>query len=502
MANAPYPALLEINTRVWLADLAQQCGRPATLADVPDAYLDQVAARGFDWVYLLGIWQTGPAGRKVSLSHPEWWRDMQAALPNFTDDDVCGSPFAVRSYTVHTDFGGNAALQAFRDRLAKRGVRLLLDFVGNHTAVDHRWATEYPEYYILGDQADLQREPDNYRLVMSQRGPVVIAHGRDPYFPAWQDTLQLNYRHAVLREAMMEELTKLMDLCDGVRCDMAMLLLTEIILQIWGERSRPRDGSPPVDTPFWPEAISRVLQYAPKFLFVAEVYWDMEWTLQQRGFDYTYDKRHYDRLAARDPAAVRGHLHADPEFQRRSVRFLENHDEPRVATLYTPAAHQAAALLTFLVPGMRFFHEGELEGRRRKASLHVRRRPPEAPDPEVEAIYRRVLELLRRPEVRCGNWRLLEAAPVWPENRSFNQLVAFCWEGAGRRLLAAVNYAAEPGKGYVASPWTDVGGKPWRELLTGMVYQPDSELQTRGLLVDLPAWGAVVFEVPGPKPRA
>jgi glycosidase len=430
MATASYPTLLEINTRVWLADLARQRGAPVTLADVPDAVLDRFAQLGFDWIYLLGAWQTGAAGRKVSLSHPEWWRDVQAQLPDFSDDDVCGSPFAVRGYTVHDDFGGNAALAAFRARLARRGQRLLLDFVPNHTAIDHRWAEEWPEFYIQGDQADLQREPANFRLVMSQRGPTVIAYGRDPYFPAWQDTLQLNYRHAVLREAMMEELTNLTHLCDGVRCDMAMLLLPDVIQYVWGERSRPRDGSPPVDTPFWPEAISRTLQHAPRFLFVAEVYWDLEWTLQQQGFDYTYDKRHYDRLYHRDPPAVRGHLRADAEFQRRSVRFLENHDEPRVAALYAPEEHLAAAVLTFLVPGLRFFHEGQLEGRRCRASLHVRRRPSEKPDATVVALYERLLAVLRRPEVRGGRWRLLEAQPARPEDGTWNNLVAFCWEDA------------------------------------------------------------------------
>ena len=497
MTNVSWPALLEINTRVWLADLAQQRGVPVTLADVPDAVFDQWAQLGFDWIYLLGVWQTGLAGRKVSLSHPEWWRDLQALLPQFQDDDICGSPFAVQSYSVHTDFGGTEALQEFRRRLQRRGLRLLLDFVANHTALDHRWAEEWPEFYIQGDQEDLQRQPANFRLGITQRGPMVLAYGRDPYFPPWQDTLQLNYRHAVLREAMMEELTNLTHLCDGVRCDMAMLLLPEVIQRTWGERSRPRDGSPPVDTPFWPEAISRIVQHAPQFLFLAEVYWDMEWTLQQQGFDFTYDKRHYDRLSTRDPAAVRGHLQADADFQGKSVRFLENHDEPRVAALFAPPEHQAAALLTFLVPGLRFFHEGQLEGRRFKASLHVRRRPPETPDPQVEAIYQRLLELLRRPEVRGGQWQLLEGKPARPENTTWNNLVVFCWESDGARLLVVVNFAAAASKGYVALPWSVAVGKPWLDLLTGVTYVPNGELGTRGLLVDLPAWGARVFAVPG-----
>src|SRR5262249_35078435 len=152
------------------------------------------------------------------------------------------------------------------------------------------------------------------------------------------------------------------ELCDGVRCDMAMLLLPDVFQRTWGNRSLPPGGVAPVDTPFWPEAIMAVRQRQPRCVFLAEVYWDLEWTLQQQGFDYTYDKRLYDRLHVRDAEGVRGHLWADLEFQRKSTRFLENHDEPRAAGAFPPQVHRAAATVAFLVPGMRFFHEGQLEG--------------------------------------------------------------------------------------------------------------------------------------------
>src|SRR5689334_24749777 len=97
--------------------------------------------------------------------------------------------------------------------------------------------------------------------------------------------------------------------------------------------------------------IRRVRERVPDFCFMAEAYWDLEWILQQQGFDYTYDKRLYDRLAAQQAAAVRGHLHADPEYQRRSARLLENHDEPRAAGTFPPPVHRAAAVMALLVPG-------------------------------------------------------------------------------------------------------------------------------------------------------
>ena len=501
-----FPSLYQINTRCYLAELEARLARPVTLHDVPDADVDRIASSGFDWVWLLGIWQTGEAGRQVSLRQPEWQGEYRELLPDFTSADVAGSPFAVREYAVHTDFGGAKALGDFRRRLAERGVRLMLDFVPNHTALDNPWVYEHPEYYVQGSEDDLAREPGNYRRVDTRPGPRVLAHGRDPYFPGWPDTLQVNYRHPGLRQAMLDVLTAIAGQCDGVRCDMAMLVLPDVIARTWGERSRPADGTPPVDEPFWPEAIARVRRERPDFTFMAEAYWDLEWTLQQQGFDYTYDKRLYDRLHSQDGRAVRGHLHADPEFQRRSVRFLENHDEPRAAAAFPPRVHRAAAAIAFLVPGLRFLHEGQRSGRRLRASNHLRRRAPEPVDVEMQSFYNRLLECMRRPEVRDGDWRLLPCRPAWDGNRNL---------GALHRLLLGIAATAgcsspsttghRQGQCYVDLSGSGLdGGHTWRlvDLLSPSVtYERDGgDLARRGLYLDLPAWGHHVFEVT-PAPR-
>jgi hypothetical protein len=236
---------------------------------------------------------------------------------------------------------------------------------------------------------------------------------------------------------------------------------------------------------------------------MAEAYWDLEWTLQQQGFHYTYDKRLYDRLRSQDAGAVRGHLHAAPEFQRASARFLENHDEPRAAAVFPRPVHHAAAVITFLVPGLRFIHEGQRSGRRLRTSNHLRRRAAEPVDRELEAFYNRLFACLRRPEVRDGDWRLLDPAPAWDGNGSSERFLAFAWEGAGRRLLVTVNYAPEPGQCYVRPPWSDLAGRDWA--LTDLVDpttrydRAGDELAGKGLYLDLPAWGHHVFEV---APRA
>lgn len=498
MGQPLFPSLYLINTRVILQELGQGLGRAATFDDVPDKMLDEVVARGFDWVWFLGVWQTGTMARDVSRSNPAWRKEYREQLPNLKDEDITGSPFAISAYTPHADLGGRDALLRLRDRVRGRGLRLMLDFVPNHTAPDHVWRFARPEFYIQGTAKALARDPQSFWQLNTKNGPTVFARGRDPYFPAWADVLQLNYRHAGLRAAMIDTLNQIAELCDGVRCDMAMLLHPEVFARTWGQASWPVDGSAPVDGPFWSEATAQVKRGHPGFVFMAEVYWDLEWELQQQGFDYTYDKRLYDRLKAQQAEAARKHLWADPEYQRKSARFLENHDEERAARVFSWPVHQAAAIITFLVPGLRFFHEGQFDGRRVRPSMHLGRRPAEKPNPAVRQFYEKLLPVLTRPEVRDGRWQLRDCRPAWGDNSTWNQFVAFTWEGeSNQRLLVAVNYGPAQGQCYVHLPPELHGQKHClRDLLSTVHYDRDGDdLASRGLYVDLPAWGYHVFEM-------
>ncbi len=207
MTAAPrYPSLCQINTRVWLRRLAQERGRPVTLADIDPATIDGFARQGFDWIWLLSVWQTGPAGRAVSRGNPAWRAEFKAALPDLTEDDICGSGFAITGYTASDEVGGDQALAAFRAKLAQRGIRLMLDFVPNHTAIDHPWVATHPEYYVQGSEALLASAPQNYLRVETAQGPRILAHGRDPNFPGWPDTLQLDYANPDLQRAKLDEL--------------------------------------------------------------------------------------------------------------------------------------------------------------------------------------------------------------------------------------------------------------------------------------------------------
>jgi hypothetical protein len=481
------PSLLQVNTRVLLTALGGRLGRRATLDDVPEAEIERWAWLGFDWIWLLSVWRTGEAGRRISRTNPEWRREFEETLPDLREDDIGGSGFAITGYAVHPDLGGDAALARLRARLRERGLRLMLDFVPNHTALDHPWVDEHPEYYVAGSELDRARAPSNFVWVKRRAGARLLAHGRDPFFPGWPDTLQLDYSNPATQEAMLAELLEVARRCDGVRCDMAMLVLPEVFERTW---HRPA-------LPFWPVATSRVREEASGFVFMAEVYWDLEWTLQQQGFDYAYDKRLYDRLRAGGARGVRGHLGAGLDYQERLARFLENHDEPRAAATFAPELRRAAAAVTYLTPGLRFFHDGQLEGRRKRVSPHLGRAPVEPVDEGLARFYERLLALLRDPLVRDGDWRLLECVPAWEGNGSWDGFVAFAWTTAeGRRLVVAVNLGRGRGQCFVRLPFDDLGGRGFRlsDRLGDAVHDRDGDdLAGRGLYLDAAGGEAAAF---------
>ena len=483
-----HPSLYQINTRVWLTELSRTKGKTVTLDDIPDTELDRLADMGFDWIWFLSVWRTGTAAQRVSRSNAEWRKEFQETLPDLCEEDITGSGFAVTDYTVHPGLGGDAALARLRERLRKRGLRLMLDFVPNHMAPDHPWVERHPDCFVHGSDSDLANAPHNHCRVETSHGSLVLAYGRDPYFAGWPDTLQLDYSNPATHEAMIGELLRVAGQCDGVRCDMAMLVLPDVFERTWGRRA-------PL---FWPEATRRVRERFPAFCFMAEVYWDLEWTMQQQGFDYAYDKRLYDRLREGHARPVREHFHAGLDYQHKLARFMENHDEPRAAATFPAGMHEAAAVITYLSPGLRFFHQGQFEGRKKRISPHLVRAPREPVDETLQRFYQGLLAVLRDPVVRDGDWRLVECLPAWEGNWTSDRFIAWSWQAAdGRRQLLAVNYATHQSQCHLRIPFADLSGRTVRledRMGPARYDRAGDELLARGLYLDMPPWGYHVFE--------
>ena len=476
------PAIYEINTAVWLTRLGRARGRPISLGEVADAEWDALAALPVDAVWLMGVWRRSPAGLRIASTDPALDAANRAALPDLRPEDVIGSPYCVRDYVVDERFGGPEALAHARERLAARGVGLILDYVPNHVAPDHSWATSRPEYLVGGTEAELAEHPEAF-----MRTPAgIFARGRDPYFPPWPDVVQLNAYARALRDAVAATLIEIGRHCDGLRCDMAMLMTNEVFARTWGERAGP---APAAD--YWPALIECVKDAHPDLLFIAEAYWDMEWTLQQQGFDFCYDKRLYDRLAHEPAESVRGHLQADIAYQDRLVRFIENHDEPRAAATFARSQARAAAVAMSTLPGARLYHDGQLEGRRTHIPVFLGRGPDEPADSDLRAFYERLLPAVAEAGLRDADWRLCDCTG-WPDNDSYRRLVAWCWAGAGSRHLVVVNLSDAPATARVRLPWADLAARSWTltDRLDGRRFERSGdELAGEGLYVGLDPWG-------------
>jgi hypothetical protein len=476
-----HPVTYEIDTAVWLAEVAERCGTPVTLAEVPDAEWDALVPDGVNVVWLMGVWSRSAAGRDIAMANPQLKAAWTQALPDWTDADVAGSPYCIREYEPESAFGGWPGLDAAREQLLRRGALLMLDWVPNHVGPDSSWLRTAPRAFVRGTDDDLARDPAAYLRV----GDGIFARGKDPYFAPWPDVVQVNAFAPSLHDLAAATLRTIAAHADAVRCDMAMLLLDDVVTATWGDRV-----GPPPKRGYWPAVIASVRDAYPDFRFVAEAYWDREWDLQQLGFDYCYDKRLYDRLAQGSAGPVSGHLDADPAYQQRLVRFLENHDEPRAASTFAPTARaKAYAVAVATLPGMTLWYEGQAEGRAVFVPVFLRRRRSEPPDEQLAAWYRRLWSAAAR--VRDGVWSRCDVTG-WPDNRSASRLVAWRWSLGESLTLVVVNLGPEPADGTVHVHHIPALGGQWQltDLLDGTVYQRDGDdLAARGLYVSRPGWG-------------
>lgn len=483
-----YPLIYEINSWVWLHELGIGLKDQVTLATVPEKEWDAIAALNVDAVWFMGVWERSPAGIEIAMRNPGLLEDFRRALPDFFADDNVGSPYCVRDYVVDPHLGGPEGLAIARAELAKRGIGLILDFVPNHVAPDHPWVTHHPDYFIKGNYDDSLREPGAFIATAGQ----LFACGRDPFFPAWPDVLQLNAFNPGLRASITETVKAIADQCDGVRCDMAMLVMNEVFEQTWGSRA----GVRPADE-YWPGLISEIRRSHPGFIFMAEAYWDLEWRLQQQGFDFCYDKKLYDRLEQDSPENVRLHLYAEPDYQNRLIRFIENHDEPRAAASFPDGKGRAAALAILTLPGARLLHEGQFEGRKVRLPVFLCRRPVEPVDHALAAFYEKVLQETAIQLFRKGDWQLCEWSG-WPDNKSCRNILAWCWVKGEERALIVVNFSDMTSQALVKVPWDELRDRIWRleDRLAGESFERSGyDMREVGLYIELEPWQCHLFKV-------
>jgi hypothetical protein len=503
----PNPLMYEINTRVWLRELSVRLHQPIQLDTIPEEELDRIAELGFHAVWFMGVWESGPESLNIARTLPGLQREYHAALADYSVEDCVGSPYAVSSYVVAAKLGGPAGLGKLRERMARKGLNLILDFVCNHTGRDHWLLKTNPAVFVQGSEADLAAHPEAFYRTAEG---AVIAFGRDPFFAPWTDTAQINYAQPAGRAAMLGTLFEIAAQCDGVRCDMAMLILPQILKQTWGSRLGPYAN----ENSFWREAIQLVAEKHPNFIFLAESYWDKEGELQNEGFHFTYDKTLYDRLLHHDYNGVRQHLRGSLDFQKKCCRFVENHDEARAAEAFGGMRSISAAAATLFTPGMRFLHEGQLEGRHVKVPVQLVRRPDEPADAEIELAYEHMLCALRDPLFQNGSFAVVDVSQAGPGDRSNDSMLALQWTPApanggapngnhvrSRKMgaLVVINLSGARAYGRIPMPralYSEGKQYVFDDRIGGKRYDRDGgELIYPGIYIALEAFQPHVFEI-------
>ncbi len=477
-----YPDLYEINTRIFLSRLTEKYGQRVTLASIPDEEWKSLAEPGFDLIWLMGVWQRSPATRLSALQNPGLRQEYNLALPGWTEEDVSGSPYAVYSYHVDPAIGTDDDLAALKTRLNRLGTGLILDFVPNHLALDHPWTQTHPERFVCGNTAEIEKHPDWFYTAGSG---IYLAHGRDPYFAPWDDTVQVNFYSDSLRQAFYSELERLSDYCDGLRCDMAMLALNSVFEQVWGgvvgETRIP-------ESEFWGEAISRLRKKHPGFLFIAEAYWGLNSRLREQGFDFTYDKPLYDHLLHGNADEITDYITSEKGEIGTKVHFIENHDESRAVTAFGKDKSMAAAVVTATLPGLSFYQYGQLEGRKTRTPVQLTRELTETIDAELSAFYQRLRSAAGANIFHEGSWKVVGKDPAWEGNNSHHNLLAWEWEWGSRRILIVVNYSVVHAQGWI-KPAPEYGQSKnimWRDKLSNEEYiRYSDELNGKGLYIDL-----------------
>lgn len=378
--------IFELNALVWLGNLSKRYGRRVTFDTIPEEAVDDIADQGYTHVWPMGVWERSTRGLQICTSSKQFHRDMKRVLPDYRIDDCAGSAYSIKSYSVATEIGGNSGLAHFRTQLAARGIKLILDFIPNHLGPDHDWLYEDPGCFVMGTKSDLARQPDHYLEI----GGRIFARGKDPTFPPWSDVVQLNPLSSHYRRRAKETLRHLTTICDGVRCDMAMLMMSDIFQRTWPQ------VKPSSSAEFWHDIIKDVRQKRHDFIFIAEAYWDTQRQLLKQGFDVCYDKELLDALISEKAPGIVGHLLSVNEVQSQLLTFIENHDEERAAHHFSPKQHIAAMALVLYLPGPSLIHDGQTQGYTQRIPVHLRRGPKEANRRTLAKVYQRLVALRRK----------------------------------------------------------------------------------------------------------
>ncbi len=457
--------LVAKSTYVWLAQLSRDYGRDISRLDqVPDEELDELRARGFSGLWLIGLWERSHASRRI--------KQMRG------NADAMASAYSVAGYRIAEELGGDEAWRVLRDRAAARGIRLAADMVPNHMGIDSDWVVEHPERFISlpyspfpsysftgedlspDDRVVIQLE-DHYwdssdaavvfkRIDKASGEERYIYHGNDGTSFPWNDTAQLDYINAEVREAVIGQILEVARRFSVIRFDAAMVLARRHIQRLWYPQPGHEAGIPsrssaaiPADEfrrrmpqEFWREVVDRVAAEVPDTLLLAEAFWLMEgYFVRTLGMHRVYNSAFMhmlrDEKNAEYQQVIRETVSFDARILGRYVNFMNNPDERSAVDQFgSHDKYFGVATLLATLPGLPMFGHGQFEGYSEQYGMEFRRpQRDEWPDGSLVERHRREISPLLH-----ERWRFSGSS-------GFRQLTALEGGGATADVFAYANRA-------------------------------------------------------------
>jgi glycosidase len=477
VAWMPELVLLCKSTNVWLDQLSRSYGRPIrTLDQVPDEEFARMARLGVTGLWLIGLWQRSSASRDIKRRRG--------------NPEALASAYALYDYAIADDIGGDAALAGLKERAWGHGIRLASDMVPNHMGIDSRWVVEHPEWFVQVptppfpsysfNGPDLSSDErvaivledhywdDSDAAVVFKRADRwsgeerYIYHGNDGTSFPWNDTAQLDYLRADVREAVIQTILHVARNFPVIRFDAAMVLAKRHIQRLWHplpgasgaipsraeHAMSKRDFDAAMPNEFWREVVDRVAAEAPETLLLAEAFWLMEgYFVRTLGMHRVYNSAFMVLLRDEDNATyrrvMRDTLEFDPQILGRFVNFMTNPDEkPASEQFGTGDKHFAVATLMATLPGLPMLGHGQFEGFRERYGHEFSKAGWDEPvDEGLLARYEReIVPLLRRRGWFAGSREFLLYDAVGDDGAVREDVLAYSNVGpGGERSLVVVN---------------------------------------------------------------
>jgi len=430
----PRLVLIAKSTYVWLDQLSREHARDIrTLDAIPDEALDRLAASGITGLWLIGLWQRSTASERIKRLRG--------------NPDAVASAYSLDDYRIADDLGGEAGFEALRGRALTRGIRLASDMVPNHMGIDSRWVVEHPEWFVSlaeppypaysFDGPDLSSDgrvgiflEDHYwdnsdaavvfkRLDRASGEARYVYHGNDGTSFAWNDTAQLDFVKAEVREQVIRTIVDVARRSPVIRFDAAMVLARKHVRRLWYPEpggggaipSRAEHGSmspaqfdAAMPTEFWRDVVDRVAAEAPDTLLLAEAFWLLEgYFVRTLGMHRVYNSAFMHMLRDEDNAGyrqvIRETLEFDPAILQRYVNFMSNPDEATALEQFGKGdKYFGVATLLATLPGLPMLGHGQVEGFGEKYGMEFRRATlDERPDPWlVQRHEREIFPVLHR----------------------------------------------------------------------------------------------------------